>query len=362
MADFPEIIPRSEMESWLAPLLQQRPWLAISVGILRNGAEQLEHFGACEAGSVFAIASITKTFTALALARLSLEGVVSLDAQVREYLDSSQLPPLAAGQLEITLRDLATHHSGLPRLPDKRRAKDFRDPFAFCEERGLYATLRAHGLAAPVAAKYEYSNFAYGVLGFALARAAGVTYGELIEQTICGPLGLRETTLADPPRLVQGRDLLGLKTPIWHFQDAMAGGGALRSTTEDVLRYLRGYLDPPPELAEAMALVQRPVHKLGDGGSVALGWHLNAAGVPWHNGALYGFSSFATFRRETGVAYMVLANQLTPPHAIADEMAANIGRTLRGEPTRPITGRAGLLGKYRYGVMLATNPLRKLLR
>jgi CubicO group peptidase (beta-lactamase class C family) len=350
------------MESWLAPLLKKRPWLAVSVGILRRDQTQMENFGACSDDSVFAIASITKTFTALALARLAVAGVVRLDAPVREYLDGLELGPAVYGDDEVTLLDLATHHSGLPRLPGKRTSKDFRDPFALCDAAAMYASLRKHGLAVPEKAKYGYSNFAYGVLGHALGRAAGTDFAGLMEQQICRPLGLRHTTLADPPALVQGRDLLGMKTPVWHFQDAMAGGGALRSTTADVLRYLRACLDPPAEFAEAMTLVQRPVHKLGDGGSVGLGWHLNAAGVPWHNGALYGFSSFATFNPKSGVAYVVLANQLTPPHPIADEVAANIGRTLRGQPTLPVKGQPGLLGQYRYGVLLATNPLRRAAR
>ena len=291
-----------------------------------------------------------------------VEGAVRLDAPVREYLDAEQLSTVPPAAREITLLDLATHHSGLPQMPVRRPSKDFRDPFLGYGPEHLYLALRLRGLAVPADAKYQYSNFGYKLLGMALCHVTGRNFADLLADFILMPLGLTETTVDDPPALLQGHDLLGHRTPAWHFEGAMAASGGLRSTSRDVLRYLLACLDPPDEMAEAMALVQRPVHRLAEGGFVALGWHGNGAGAMWHNGALTGFSSFATFDHAARTACVVLVNQFTPPDSIADGVGLNVGRWLGGEPTQPVAGNSPIALKMKHLLLRGLTPIRTLRR
>jgi CubicO group peptidase (beta-lactamase class C family) len=346
------------MESWLASLRRRRPWLAVSVGIARDGEQQFEAFGDCSADSVFAIASITKTFTALALAQMALDGLVRLEAPVRDYLDAEELSTVAPSEREITLLDLATHHSGLPQMPHNRPSKDFRDPFLGFTADDLYATVRKQGLAAPRQAAYKYSNLGYKILGLTMTRAAGRDFAALMHRYVLDPLQLQETTFADPPALVQGRNLWGNRTPVWHFEDAMAASGGLRSTVQDVLRYLQAYLAPPPELADAMEMVQRPVHQLASGAFVGLGWHGSPAGAMWHNGALTGFCSFASFDGPSQTACVVLANQFTPPHSIADDVGMNVGRVMHGDRVLSVRGEPSATLRAKHIALRVAGPVR----
>ena len=93
--------------------------------------------------SLFEIGSISKTFTGLILARMVAEGKVRLDEPVRELLPAGTVKK-PAGR-EITLLDLVTHHSGLPRMPDNFHPADQDNPYADYGPEQLYAYVKSHG-------------------------------------------------------------------------------------------------------------------------------------------------------------------------------------------------------------------------
>lgn len=273
--------------------------------------------------SIFEIGSVTKTFTSLLLADLARDGVVALDDPVSRYLPAA--PPVRGRP--ITLEDLATHHSGLPRLPAgllwPALTTQRRDPYARLDEAALAAAVTRTAPRRPPGKKFRYSNHGVGLLGWALARAAGTTYADLVAARVTGPLGLTNTGLEVPAsathRVAIGHTWRRRDTGPWHLA-ALAGAGGLRSTAPDLLRYLAAFAeDHTGPLAEAAAETSRVRHRVGKLG-VGLAWMVIPGGegprkfrlrsdVLWHDGGTGGYRSFAAVVPATGVAVVVLTNQ-----------------------------------------------------
>jgi CubicO group peptidase (beta-lactamase class C family) len=161
------------------------------------------------------------------------------------------------------------------------------------------------GRSARPGGRAVYSNYGYGLLGYALAHSAGMPYGELVRARITAPLGLAHTAL-DTPGLVQGHTWRGRPTPPWNLND-LAGAGGLRSTAADLLTYLALHgPDASGPLADAAREARRPRAKLA-GTRVGLGW-LIVDDLVLHEGGTGGFRTFAATRPDTGDAVVVLAN------------------------------------------------------
>jgi CubicO group peptidase (beta-lactamase class C family) len=174
------------------------------------------------ADTIFEIGSITKVFTAELLADMVGHGEVALDDPVRKYLPNGATVP-SRGRREITLADLATHTSGLPRDPANLDLRSLDDPYA--EYRVAGSSIRIWGM---------------GLLGHALALRAGVSYEELLRRRVLGPLGMRNTSVVvDEERRARratGHSQALAPVPWWHF-DALAGAGAINSTASDMLLF-----------------------------------------------------------------------------------------------------------------------------
>ena len=203
------------------------------------------------ADSIFEIGSITKVFTALALAKQSLAGLVDLDEPVRQLLPAGVHVPSRAGR-EITLRQLATHTSGLPRLPKGMLWRALLhpnepDPYAQYSAEVIFEGLSRTKLHAPPGDRFRYSNLGGGLLGLALATRAGTTYESVIDAEVCRPLGLTDThitpSLEQAERIAQGHTRKRKVTPLWNL-NALAGAGALRSTAADLVQFVRAQLEP----------------------------------------------------------------------------------------------------------------------
>nr|WP_253945457.1 serine hydrolase domain-containing protein [Nocardioides sp. zg-DK7169] len=299
------------------------------VGVTAAGRSRVWHRGPLPDGaaSVFEIGSVTKTFTALLLADLAREGIVGLDDPVAAYLPVA--PPVLGRP--ITLADLATHHSGLPRLPagmtgpslsGTARSVDRRDPYAHLDEDALVDAIRRTSPTRPPGERFGYSNLGAGLLGWALARRLSTTYAALVAQRVTGPLGLADTWI-DPPtgaawRVATGHGWWGREAHPWDLA-GLVGAGGLRSTAADLLAYLAVFAEGATgPLAAAAAEARRPRHRVGEL-EVGLGWLRTtptgrASGrlgvrepVLFHDGGTGGFRSFAALVPATGTAVVVLS-------------------------------------------------------
>jgi CubicO group peptidase (beta-lactamase class C family) len=316
----------------------------VAIGVVRNGVPRVFAWGSATPDSIFEIGSITKTFTGLVLAQMVAQGKVKLDEPVRELLPPGTVArPRGA---EITLLDLVTQHSGLPRLPDNLAPADPDNPYSDYRALNLYQFLAAHGVQKPADAPFLYSNLGVGLLGHALADRAGTTYAKLVSDEVTVPLQLSDTTVAlsagQQARFIQGHTFDNRPAHAWDM-DALAGAGALRSTAADMLTYLEANLHPEGFAANgsgatrtlATALAQS--HQLrADAGAarIAFAWLYNPQTKDyWHNGATGGYSSFAFFNCQGDYAGVVLMNRTAGTQAsLADLIGQHISERFAGQP------------------------------
>lgn len=318
----------------------------VSIGVVKDGVARVFSFGTARPNSIFEIGSITKTFTGLMLSQMVLQGEVKFDEPLRELL-----PPGTVAKpngSEITLLDLATQHSGLPRMPDNFHPADPNNPYADYLAPNLYAYLHKHGVARPEHTAFLYSNLGFGTLGQALSNRAGVSYPELLQQEIAGPLGLKDTTVALSPdqkrRFIQGHDAEHRSTHPWDLV-ALAGAGAIRSDASDMLKYVEANLHPDQVKPVAgtkgaatisAALVQDHVLRADaiPGMRIALAWlYVEKTGTYWHNGGTGGFSSYAFFNPKCNCAGVVLFNTTVDErNMFADNLGEHIAQRFMGEP------------------------------
>jgi D-alanyl-D-alanine-carboxypeptidase/D-alanyl-D-alanine-endopeptidase len=260
--------------------------------------------------TVYEIGSITKTFTATLLAQAVLAGRVTLDTPVAQLLPDFKIP--SRGTREITLGGLGTQHSGLPRLPSNLLPKDPANPYADYDAAKLKAFLAGYQLPRDPGAAYEYSNLGFGLLGYALAQSEHTTYAALAGERILTPLGMTMSGMAftDGMRahLAPGHDSTGNAVKNWDI-DALAGAGAIRSTANDMLRYLKANMgiDPSP-LAAAMKLAQQPRSDMTKTLRIGLAWIATPKGIIWHNGETGGYRSFLGFTADGQHGVVILSN------------------------------------------------------
>jgi CubicO group peptidase (beta-lactamase class C family) len=296
------------------------PGCGFTIGIVKHGERQIFAYGAAKRDSLYGIGSITKTFTGLLLARMVAEHRVTLDEPVRELLPSG-VAVKPAGP-EITLLDLATHHSGLPTMPDNLRVEDMAEAVAHYNDADLYAYFARRGVGKPARAHFHYSNLNFALMAEALARRAGSNYANLLKEEITQPLGMSDTRITLEPeqrqRLIQSYDARGRAVAALSL-GALAGAGAMRSTAGDLLTYLEAQLHPE-KLSANLDTLQAAIvesHELrADAGAslrIALAWVFDAdKGIYWHNGAVAGYTSYAFFHPKGDYAGVVLFNAASP--------------------------------------------------
>lgn len=317
----------------------------VSIGVYSHGVSRVFSFGAARPDSIFEIGSITKTFTGLLLAQMAAQQKVRLDEPVRELL-----PPGAVAKPpgpEITLLDLAAQRSGLPPMPDNISVANMEQPYADYHAADLVAYLSRRDVANPISRYSEFDSLGFGLLGVALAERAGVSYGQLIEDEIAGPLGLKDTAVTLSPlqqdRMLPGHDEFHGPAKAWD-SDALAGAIALRSTAADMLAFLVAYLHPEtmekrslPAAATLPAAIRQTMQKQGEltsGMGVTSGWLLaNETGNYWHNGATAAYSSYAFFNPTQDFAAVVLLN--TSPGvngSFVEILGRHVYQRLAGKP------------------------------
>lgn len=279
-----------------------------------------------DADTIFEIGSITKVFTALLLADLVSDGIVSLDDPVANYLPEGAMMPERGGK-QITLRNLSQHDSGLPRLPDNMAPADVNNPYADYTEQQMLDFLASHELTREIGSRYEYSNLGAGLLGYALARASGTSFEELLRTRILEPLAMDNTAITlsaeQEARIATGHDRFNRPTSLWDLP-ALAGAGAMRSTAGDMLKFLRAALDPKSSIAPLLKVTLTDTRE-APGFRAGLGWMIlpEPAGlVAMHGGGTGGFRTHMALQPSIGRAVVVLTNSAVEP--ASDDVAMHM--------------------------------------
>ena len=265
--------------------------------------------------TVFEIGSITKVFTALLLGEMVTRGEVALDDPVSKYLPGSVKMPARNGK-QITFLDLATYTSGLPRLPDG--IPNIGDnPYAAYTVEQLYAFLSNHTLRFDPGTHYEYANLGFGLLGHVLALRANTSYEDLVVSRVCAPLALEDTRISLTgsmrERLAQGHLSNLNATANWDFP-TLAGAGALRSTANDLLKFMKVTCltetgTPLRSAIDLLLQTRRPTDISSM--KVGLGWFVRSGNddeIVWKDGMTGGYACFAGFSTRLRSGAVVLSN------------------------------------------------------
>ncbi len=304
----------------------------VAIAHLTSSGEDVRYagFGADE-HTEFEIGSITKTFTAVLFAQAIERGEVSTDTTLGELFDSA-----AGAAAEVTLLQLATHTSGLPRLPPENPLPNLitaalhTDPYTESAD-DLLAGLADISTPTAVAADTgagEYSNYGYALLGLALAEAAGADYPRLLQERILTPLGMDHTYLpvsrgglkAGAPR---GLTAGGIPASPWTM-GASAPAGGIRSTAADMTRYLQAVMNT--ELPGSAAATT-PHALFDEGRQIGYGWLIEAQADPaltFHTGGTGGFRAVTGFTSD-GAGLVVLSDTTRPVDAALDLLSTPAG-------------------------------------
>jgi CubicO group peptidase (beta-lactamase class C family) len=286
--------------------------------VVAHGAMGMADSRPVNGDTLYEIGSITKVFTSLILADAVERGEVALDDPVAKYLPGTVKVPQRDGK-QITLYDLSTHRSGLPRMPLNFVPQDPLNPYPDYPVARLYEFLSSYELTRDIGAQYEYSNLGAGLLLHALARRAGMDVESLLRERVFRPLGMTSTAVSLSPALKSRMStphtsvFLLVPTPRWDFTDAFAGAGALRSSANDLLTFLAANMGyTRTSLSAAMARMLAVRRDATDSFKIGLAWRFepqkDGMEIVWHGGASYGSRTFTGFDPRSRTGVVVLSN------------------------------------------------------
>jgi D-alanyl-D-alanine-carboxypeptidase/D-alanyl-D-alanine-endopeptidase len=327
---------------------------ALVIGVVRDGKTAVFGFGKISDGSsktpdghtILRVASLTKAFTGQVLASLVADGTVKFTDQLQDRIGWDVTIPTRGGH-PITLIDLATHASGLPREVE-RKPGPADDPFATLTPEAYRQGLASEPLLFAPRTGALYSNFGFDVLSAALAHAAGKPYDALLKERVLDSVGLQDTILSPSPgdraRLLQGHDFDGKPLPDVTTPLIAAGASGIYSTPDDILRWLAWHLDrfaskdAAVRFLDHLAYLQRdgldPVSGLDESGqmdAVGLGWivmepHADLPLILQKAGGLQGILCYTAFAPTRGIGAFVAINKLD--FAAAGAMAQTVNHLI----------------------------------
>jgi CubicO group peptidase (beta-lactamase class C family) len=290
-----------------------------------------------DSGSVFRIASMTKSFTAMAILKLRDQGKLALDDPAEKWvpeLKGLKYPTTDAPR--ITVRHLLSHATGFPEdnpwgdqqlaVTDAEMSRMMRDGIPFSNPPGV---------------AYEYSNYGFAILGRIVTQASGIPYRRYIQDNILKPLGMTSTTLepaqVSPARIAQG---YRWEDQTWKLEPQLPDGafgamGGMLTSARDLGIYVGAFLAafPPRDGPETgpvrraslreMQQIHRPrpataarnasgVLSLNSGGygfGLGISGNCDFAHIVAHTGGLPGFGSIMRWLPEYGVGILAFGNR-----------------------------------------------------
>jgi CubicO group peptidase (beta-lactamase class C family) len=260
-------------------------------------------------------------FTATLAQRLVDQGILNWDQTLGELLGKHiSVAPQVQG---ITLRELATHTSGLPCIPSAMEDAIVqcvgKDQFMLDPYNQLPVDAVWNYLAQPQElgkrGQFEYSNYGMGLLAHTMERVTGLSYPELLRREIWVPLGMTQA-YADLPddvaaTMVGGHDASGKPCPPWRFQ-ILAGAGSITTTANDLLRFAQAHFDAQSPLASSLARTREAqTERMAVGWARPTWWDklLQNHDIVFHNGMVAGYASYFSIDPVHRQAVVVLINK-----------------------------------------------------
>jgi CubicO group peptidase (beta-lactamase class C family) len=290
--------------------------------------------------TIFAVGSVTKSFTAAVLATLVDQGKLSWDTPVREYLPWFRMYDPVTTEL-VTLRDMLSHRTGLPR-------HDFIRFSTYQSREELLRAIRYLEPSRTFRDVYQYNNLMYVAAGYVGGVVAGSTWEDLVRERIFRPLAMTRsnTSVMDSQRMDDFATPHENGKPVEFYEYARFGvgpNGAVNTCIDDLLKYLNLYLDESPLLsARQREELWKPVIPVNATTSYAMGWQVGSHSGEFrvsHGGAITGFRAAVVLLPQRKIAIAVMGNdESAPADRIASELTDRIlGLASQPRPTPPAT-------------------------
>jgi D-alanyl-D-alanine-carboxypeptidase/D-alanyl-D-alanine-endopeptidase len=293
---------RSKLENMIEMRIGRQKGCA-AIGIISKNSVATVFHGGANGKTVFELCSLTKIFTALLLADMVEKGEVKLEDPINKFIKTNN----EIGN-DVTLLHLATHTSGLPSSPTDftmEYTKEQMDHF-----------LTRYSLPGRVGKMFAYSNLGFGLLGHILSSHAEISYERLVKDRICGPIQMETTGIEitqDPStRCAVGYDQDGNPVPTRKLPRAYLSAGALRSTLNDMLKFLNVNMHPEGlSIGKAIRLTQKPYYPSTIPDTKAgLAWCITSTDVSsiiWHEGIIKNHYAFIGFDPQHNRGVVILA-------------------------------------------------------
>ncbi len=302
----------------------------VGVGVYKDGKFFIKGYGALSndntsppnSATIFQIGSVSKLFTAATLQVLCDEGTLHMDATLKDVMgDAFMLSPAAQ---QVTLRQLATHTSGFPKVPKALLAKVIKitgkkdvlkNPYIHLELNDVFDYLRTtEGMRKP--GRFDYSNFGMGLLGHVMEIVAKKELESLVAEKLLSHLDMHNTAIALTPsmeqHLAQGHTARNQPNPMWTF-GALAGAGGFNSNISDMLKFIQANIDGNSPITHSL----KKMHEKQFDGHTGIGWmqpmfldrFVGNRCVIWHSGLVGGYASYISVDAKTKTGLVVLTNK-----------------------------------------------------
>lgn len=303
---------------------------AIVVGLYKQGRRETRLYGVTSkesqipvsANTVFQIGSITKVFTAYVLQQYVDDGKLTMESTLEELIGESV--SLNEKTAKITLHQLITHTSGLPRIPKslmdltlERAGKDnlMDDPYTHTSVSEIMDYL-ATADDAKNPGKFDYSNYGVGLLGHILEQLSGQTLEQLYQEHIFGPFNMQTSGVIFTPEaqalLAQGYGGDGKPAGVWTL-GVLGAAGAVYSNTEDMLNFIEASLVAGSDANNSLEKMRIPQAS----GKTGIGWmqpgfidkFFGNGEYIWHNGQVGGYVSYIAMNPNDKTGIVVMASR-----------------------------------------------------
>lgn len=336
-------------EEYVQGLIEKTGVPGIGVGISKgldliywrgSGLADVEKGRQVTPDTVFGLASVTKSFTALAVCRLAEEGRLGVGVPIKRYLPEFDLPQEGVAQ-PMTVHNFLTHTSGIPPLPSLGYANAVSIPLdeqgnlgqrpepqpgtpAIMDNKDLMEFISSHDceLLGEPGELVSYSNDCFSMLGEVVERVSGRRFEEYLRENVWGPTGMDHTFI--DARQVKDFDVQGLyfkdkegrtqKAP-WRHRDVFVSSGSIKSSVADLLKYVQMYMDGGRGVASPATIGRMtvPYYGIGPGGYYAYGLTVRPEYIPGrtlvsHGGNIAGVASYIGFVPEEKLGVVVLSN------------------------------------------------------
>lgn len=320
-----------DLENFVSDYTIDKKHVQLAIGIIREGDIEYHSFSNNKKKSMippenmlYEIGSITKVFTSILLLEMEREKLLSSDDMVGKFVQNAENDYLN----KITLKNLATHTSGLPVLATNHiLSKKRSNPYSMYTEQDLTAFLSNADYTDSIGT-FGYSNLGVGLLGNILCKVSGSTYDELLKKYITSPLKMNETAVMLNPeqnsRFLDGHASTGKRVPHWDLS-VYEGAGGIKSSVNDLSLLVKANLNDDNPIASTLQKSHLPIW-IGNS-NLYFGWggdKLQDQSILWHNGGTAGFNSYLAFNKELRVGIVLLSNYSFFTNSLMDYYVAQL--------------------------------------